>query len=63
MEHVMTKAESAAVSDGSRLAMADVVEAMTRTPSIYTDGATQVFTPDGQTTYVENGSQSQGAWG
>jgi hypothetical protein len=59
----MSRTEGPAVSHGDRINAADIAEAVTRAPFTYTDGATQVFTHDGRTTYVEKGSQSSGEWG
>lgn len=59
----MPRAEKTAVSDGGRITAAEVAEAMTRSPFTYADGATQVFTADGRTTFSENGRQSPGEWG
>ncbi|MEU2931015.1 hypothetical protein ABZ636_39385 [Streptomyces sp. NPDC007251] len=42
---------------------ADIAEAVTRAPFTHTVGATQVFTHDGRTTYVEKGRQSSEEWG
>jgi hypothetical protein len=63
MEHVMSRTEGSAVSDGDRIDAADIAEAVTRAPFTYAGGATQVFTHDGRTTYTEKGSQSLGEWG
>ena len=54
----MSRTERPAVGHGDRINAADIAEAATRAPFTYTDGATQVFTHDGRTTYVEKGSQS-----
>lgn len=51
------------MKDGERVATAEVVDALTRASFIYADGATQVFTRDGRTTYTENGRPSSGEWG
>lgn len=59
----MSRAEESAVKDGERLEAGDIAEALTTEPFIYADGATQVFTPDGRTTYTENGSTTFGEWG
>jgi len=59
----MSRAEGSAVKNNERIAAAHVAEALTRAPFTYTDGATQVFTPDGRTTYTENGRPSSGEWG
>lgn len=58
----MSTAKSTAVSDGDHIEPADIPAALTRAPFTYTDGATQVFTPDGRTVYSENGIQSSGEW-
>jgi hypothetical protein len=59
----MTRRENAQVSDGSPVAAADIAEAVTRAPFTYGDGATQVFTPDGRTTFTERGRPTSGEWG
>jgi hypothetical protein len=59
----MSRTERPAVSHGDRINAADIAETVTRAPFADTDGATQVFTHDGRTTYVEKGSQSSGGWG
>lgn len=56
----MSRTERPAVSHGDRINAADIAETVTRAPFTDTDGATQVFTHDGRTTYVEKGSQSSG---
>jgi hypothetical protein len=62
-EHAMSKAERPPVRNGDRIDAGDIAEALTRAPFAYADGATQVFTPDGRTTYSENGSPTLGEWG
>jgi hypothetical protein len=59
----MSRAEGPAVKNGDRIDAGDIAEALTRAPFTYTDGATQVFTRDGRTTYTENGSPTSGKWG
>lgn len=59
----MSRAETSAKANDDRIAAADVAEALTRAAFTYADGATQVFTPDGRTTYTENGNPSSGEWG
>lgn len=54
----MSRTEGPAVSHGDLINADGVAEAATRAPFTYTDGATQVFTHDGRTTYVQKGSQS-----
>jgi hypothetical protein len=36
--------------------------ALTAGTLVFDDGATQIFTPDGHTTYTEHGQPSQGDW-
>lgn len=59
----MSEAEQFVPEDGERVNVSEVPGALTRAPFIYADGATQVFTPDGRTTYTENGAQTSGEWG
>jgi hypothetical protein len=59
----MPTAEGPASRKGSRIAAADIPEALIRAPLAYIDGATQVFTPDGRTIYTEGGSPTSGEWG
>jgi hypothetical protein len=48
--------------DGAAVAAADIPKAVTAGRLVYTDGATQVFTIDGKTTYTERGGDSAGEW-
>ena len=59
----MSRAEGSVAKDGERIDAADIAEALTRGPFTYTDGATQVFTRDGSTTYTEDGGHTSGKWG
>jgi hypothetical protein len=59
----MSESASSANAHGRRIAADDVVEAVTRAPLRYQDGSTQVFTPDGNTTFVEHGRRTSGEWG
>ncbi len=59
----MTNADKTPAKGDVRIDAADIVEALTRAPFLYGDGATQVFTRDGRTTYTENGRPSAGEWG
>ena len=59
----MSESASSATGNGRRIAADDVVEAVTRAPLRYQDGSTQVFTPDGNTTFVEHGRRTSGEWG
>jgi hypothetical protein len=49
-------------ADGAAVAAADVPTAVTAGRLVYADGATQVFTIDGKTTYTERGGDSAGEW-
>jgi hypothetical protein len=59
----MSESATSANAHGRRIAADDVVEAVTRAPLRYQDGSTQVFTPDGNTTFVEHGRRTSGEWG
>jgi hypothetical protein len=48
--------------DGEPIAAADMTAALTSSQFLFPDGATQTFTSDGRTTYVENGRVSAGEW-
>jgi hypothetical protein len=48
--------------DGAPVAARDIPKAVTAGRLVYADGATQVFTMDGQTTYTERGGDSAGEW-
>jgi hypothetical protein len=50
------------VVDGQLVDAADMVAALTTAEFVFDDGATQSFTADGRTTYVERGAQSDGEW-
>ena len=50
------------VVDGGPVDAADMVAALTAAPFVFQDGATQSFTADGRTTYVERGTPSAGEW-
>jgi hypothetical protein len=47
---------------GEPVAAADMAAALTASQFVFPDGATQTFTADGQTTYVERGQPSAGEW-
>src|SRR3954451_17785242 len=49
-----------AATNGELVGAADMADALTAATLIFDDGATQTFTPDGRTTYVEQGRQSAG---
>jgi hypothetical protein len=51
-----------AATNGERVGAADVADALTAATLVFDDGATQTFTPDGRTTYVEQGRQTEGEW-
>lgn len=59
----MSRADGPAVKNRGRINAGDIAEALTRAPFTYADGATQLFTHDGRTTYTENGSETFGEWG
>ena len=48
--------------DGELVAAADMPSALTAATLVFGDGATQVFTADGHTTYVEEGRPTAGEW-
>lgn len=50
------------VVDGEPVAAVDMVAALTAAEFVFEDGATQTFTADGRTTYVERGRPSAGEW-
>ena len=50
------------VADGDLVLAQDMQDALTAAPLVFSDGATQRFTPDGQTTYVEHGRPTEGEW-
>src|SRR4051794_16209244 len=51
-----------AATNGEPVKAADMADALTAATLVFEDGATQTFTPDGRTTYVEQGRQSAGEW-
>jgi hypothetical protein len=59
----MSSTETHAVHDGDRIPPQQIHDALTAAGFVYTDGATQVFTADGRTTYREHGTPSDGEWG
>jgi hypothetical protein len=50
------------VTDNEPVAAKDISAAVTATELAYDDGSRQTFTPDGATTYVENGRPTDGEW-
>ena len=44
-----------ATTDRELVRAADMPDALTAANLVFDDGATQTFTPDGRTTYVEHG--------
>jgi hypothetical protein len=48
--------------NGELVAVDDMPSALTAGPLVFSDGATQVFTADGVTTYVEHGRKTTGEW-
>ena len=51
-----------AAIDGEPVEAADMADALTAATLVFGDGATQTFTPDGRTTYVEQGRPTAGEW-
>jgi hypothetical protein len=51
-----------AATNGEPVKAADMADALTAATLVFEDGATQTFTPDGRTTYVEQGRQTPGEW-
>ena len=59
----MTRPDDApAATNGELVGAADMADALTAATLVFDDGATQTFTLDGRTTYVEQGRQSAGEW-
>ncbi len=50
------------VANGDLVLAKDMPDALTAATLRFQDGATQVFTADGETTYVEQGRSSRGEW-
>ncbi|MEV6370384.1 hypothetical protein AB0L86_26215 [Micromonospora musae] len=48
--------------DGQPIAAVDMIAALTAAQLVFQDGATQSFTAEGRTTYVEGGTPSAGEW-
>jgi hypothetical protein len=48
--------------DGATVSAVDIPKAVTAGRLVYADGASQVFTIDGRTTYSERGGDSAGEW-
>jgi hypothetical protein len=51
-----------AATNGELVRTADMGDALTAATLVFDDGATQTFTSDGRTTYVEQGRQTVGEW-
>jgi hypothetical protein len=49
-------------ADGELVSAGDMTAALTAATLQFRDGSTQVFTPDGKTTYVEHGRATAGEW-
>ena len=54
--------ENVEVSDGDVVVPALIPRALTARELVFSDGATQVFEADGETTYVESGRPTRGEW-
>jgi hypothetical protein len=59
---VVTQFEHLNVADGELVPAKEIPGALTAAPLAFADGATQTFTADGKTTYVERGRPTQGDW-
>ena len=59
----MSTTDTKGVRDGDRVLPEQIPVALTTASFVYTDGATQVFTPDGRTTFREHGTSTEGEWG
>lgn len=59
----MRSADTHEIRNGDRILPEEIPGALTAAAFIYADGATQVFTADGHTTYREHGSPAEGDWG
>ena len=51
-----------AATNGELVGAADMADALTAATLVFDDGATQTFTRDGRTTYVEQRRQTAGEW-
>jgi hypothetical protein len=58
----MRTPQDLSVADGDPVSTEHIAMAVTAGGFRYADGATQVFEPGGDTTYVENGRRSTGQW-
>lgn len=54
--------QDANVADGDLVTAQDMSAALSMAPLVFADGATQLFTPDGQTIYTEHGRPTKGEW-
>jgi len=54
--------EDRRLANGDLVLARDMPDALTAATLHFPDGATQVFTADGKTTYVEHGRSSHGEW-
>ncbi|MFI7610344.1 hypothetical protein ACIBP6_03805 [Nonomuraea terrae] len=50
------------VADGQPVDAVDMIAALTSSQFVFSDGATQTFTAEGRTTYVDRGLSSAGEW-
>jgi hypothetical protein len=51
-----------AATNDELVGAADMADALTAATLVFDDGATQTFTPDGRTTYVEQRRRTAGEW-
>ena len=59
---MLSRFDDLEVSNGDLVLAKDMPEALTAAALHFQDGATQVFTADGKTTYLEQGRSSEGEW-
>nr|WP_296072957.1 hypothetical protein [uncultured Actinoplanes sp.] len=55
----MTRSDN---TDGDLVPAAEMAAALTAGTLVFENGATQIFTADGRTTYVEHGGTTTGEW-
>ncbi|MFC5202435.1 hypothetical protein [Streptomyces kaempferi] len=54
--------DGVSAEDGAPVPSEQIPVAVTAGELVYSDGATQTFTPDGATRYVDGGNQTEGTW-
>ncbi|GAA2401802.1 MULTISPECIES: hypothetical protein [Streptomyces] len=56
------KRDNSSVQDGATVPAREIPAALTGHRLVYGDGATQTFSRDGTTRYVEGGRETEGTW-